>query len=1619
MNIAGFIQELAERRIQLYLQNDRLYYRAASNALTDDLRSQIAEHRSALIAHLREAGRADAPYPLSVGQSALWFLYEFDRDSLAYNIAYAARLPHAVDPILLREAITAVETRHPVLRSRFASEAGTPVQRIAREAEPAFAVTDVSGWAYDAVERLVAELADQPLDLENGPVARWHLLTGVVNGAQPTPALLFVAHHSVIDFRSLEILSHDLARLYGSSAHATDLPPLPWRYRDYVSWSRDWLQSPAGRAARDYWLDRLSALPPVLEMPTDRPRPARQDYNGAQLTGLLPADLTQAVRDFSQAHLATPNMVLLSVFGLLLSRYSGQPDILIGSPTLGRVREELRYLVGYFVNTVVLRLRFPEDLDGIGMLSETRRTLLDALEHQDYPFALLVEALQPERDPSWSPLVQAVFVYEREHGQNGEAPPLFTEMMIDGQRGAAFDLTLTALDRGATIRLTWEYATALFDAETVSRLARHFVALTRALVTAPTSRIGDLTMLDPAEREQLRAWSGTTAPWPSECTVADLLAVQAARTPDAIAIEFGGENITYAAIDRAAGRLAHHLRANGVDRNVVVGIALPRGPRQIIAVVAAIRAGGVCLPLDPEDPVDRLAYILEESGAPIVVTERRLTSRLPGAARMLSLDEYDGQIGVSASPHPATPTDLLPADLLYVLYTSGSTGRPKGVAMPHRALVNLLAWQLAQPTLAPPARVLQYTPLTFDVAFQEILGTLCTGGTLVPIDAETRRDSRALLAALADYRIERLFLPFVALQHLAEAGVSGGPPPFLRDVVTAGEQLRITPAIRAFFAQASCRLHNHYGPTECHVVTAYQLPLSAADWQELPPIGRPIANVQVHLLDGTGRTTPIGVPGEVCIGGVALAQGYIGQPELTADQFRDHPDYGRVYHTGDLAKWRADGTLAYLGRRDGQIKLRGFRVELGEIEAVLNRHPAVSEAAVVVRGTGDQRRLVAYVVPTSPDAAGLRGSIEALLHNQLPAYMVPSELLVLDRLPSTSSGKVDRGSLPPAPRRNGSDFVAPRSATEKLLSEIWATVLERPQVGATSNFFELGGHSFLGMRLVAAIRDAFALDLPLRALFEHPTIDGLAALIDSKNGMAPLPAIARSIEAAEMPLSFGQQRLWLLAQFEGASAAYNMPAAFTLAGPLDTTVLRRALLRLVDRHASLRQYFPSEAGEPRPRLLHTYDPLSLVDLRVLSPDERQAEALRLRRVHAEQPFDLAHGPLFRLTLVRLDEELHWLLFNLHHIVADGWSLGVLMREIDALYRAERESADAGLPALPIEYGHYAHWQRTWLQTGVLAAQLEYWRGQLADAPSLLALPTDYSRPSRRTYRGRLWEQVLDKALTAEIRRFNLEHGSTSFMLLLAVLKLLLWRYSGQDDISIGTPVANRRHSETENLVGFFVNTLVLRSRIDEAVSFLRFLTALRNTCLDAYAHQDLPFDYLVDQLQPERNLSHSPLFQVMLVLQNARPEEFVLSGLRVEPLPPAQTFAKFDLTLYVEERPSDLLLRWEYNSHLFSPERIEGFGRHFEELLRSALCRPQVPVAALEMLANAERERMLAWGTGRDEALSWECLVLAFEVQVQQTPHRIAVRGPDCCPGSNGERPGSSLAAGCTGVLPR
>ena len=1542
----------------------------------------IVRGRGRALPAITVADRGEA-LPLSFAQQRLWFLAQMEGGSEAYHIPVGLRLKGELDEDALRRSLDRIVARHEALRTRFVTEEGQAVQRVA-SADVGFALdcVDLQGQAdrEQALATLSEREANTPFDLAHGPLIRGCL----VKLGEQEHVLLITMHHIVSDGWSQGVLARELGSLYEAyrAGNADPLPALPIQYADYAVWQRRWLEGGELQRQGTYWEQALAGAPTLLSLPTDRARPAQQDYAGGSVEVIFDDTLSAGLRKLSQRHGTTLFMTVLAGWSALLSRLSGQEEVVVGSPVANRTRSEVEGLIGFFVNTLALRV----EVSGATvseLLGRVKSQVLEAQAHQDLPFEQVVERVRPVRSLSHSPVFQAALSWLNTEavGLSLELEGLTIEGVDAGQAAAKFDLTLELRETSEGLAGSLDYATALFDRETIERYLGYLHRLLKAMVENDSQQVSQIALLGEDERVRLlESWNETKAAYPDASTIQGLFEAQVRRTPEAIAVEHEGRQVSYAELNARANRVAHALIGLGVGPDARVGLCAERSVELVIGLLGILKAGGGYVPLDPSYPQDRLAYMLEDS-APVAVLAQSNTREQLGALSVPVLD-LDGPL--EEAEHDPQVTGLEPHHLAYVIYTSGSTGRPKGVVVEHRNTVNFLAWAARAFPPASLARTLFSTSLNFDLSVFECFAPLTTGG---------RIDIVVNVLALGDGTHDVRLINTVpsALSALLE---SSGLDPAVEVVNVAGEALKRELVERLFAQTQARRLYNLYGPSETTTYSSWVCMDRQTGFQA--HIGRPIANTQIYVLDAYRQPVPLGVTGEIYIGGAGVARGYLNRPELTAERFVVNPFHGegreRMYRTGDLGRWLPDGSLEYQGRADAQVKLRGFRIELGEIEARLSQCAGVSEAVVALRedAPGEQRLVAYYVSGEAIEAQTLREQLQA----SLPEYMVPAAYVRLERLPLTPNGKLDRKELP-APEGQAyasTAYEAPQGEVEVALAGIWQTLLGVERVGRHDDFFTLGGHSLQAVRLVAQVRTQLGAELGLTELFAQPSLSAVAQAIVRGQGTA-LPAITVADRGEPLPLSFAQQRLWFLAQMEGGSEAYHIPVGLRLKGELDEEALRRALDRIVARHEALRTRFEVQEGQAVQLIVPADVGLTLewVDL---STEEASEHQLGLQaEAEARAAFDLEQGPLIRGRLVKLGEQEHVLLITMHHIVSDGWSQGVLARELGMLYEAYRSGGEDPLPALPIQYADYAVWQRRWLEGAELQRQGTYWEQALAGAPTLLSLPTDRARPAQQDYAGGSVEVIFDETLSAGLRKLSQRHGTTLFMTVLAGWSALLSRLSGQEEVVVGSPVANRTRSEVEGLIGFFVNTLALRVEVSGA-TVSELLGRVKSQVLEAQAHQDLPFEQVVERVRPVRSLSHSPVFQAALSWLNTEAVglSLELEGLTIEGVDAGQAAAKFDLTLELRETSEGLAGSLDYATALFDRATIERYLGYLQRLLAAMVENDSQQVSRIGLLDKDERAQLLdSWNETAAPYPQASTIQGLFEAQVRRTPEAIAV----------------------------
>ncbi|AFZ36198.1 amino acid adenylation domain protein [Stanieria cyanosphaera PCC 7437] len=1510
---------------------------------------------------------------LSYAQERLWLLHQLQPDCPLYNEISLFKLRGCLNLTALEQSFNQVLQRHEILRSQFVAKDGKPVTQITPHRWITLPVVDIEQEANAEARamQLATEEAQKPFDLSEYPLFRLKLY----RLSEQQYLWLMVVHHIICDGWSMGIFIREIATLYADfqAKKSPSLPELSIQYADFAWWEKQ--QSDRIFATQlEYWKQKLSGSLPYLEIPTLNQQINHSKVNscrGARKSIVLSSQLSQALKTLSQKQNVTLFMLLLAAFKVLLSRYTALEDILVGSPIANRNRPELEDAIGLFVNTLVLRSDLSGDPTFAELLQQVKQVALEAYSNQDLPFEKIVAHLQPERNLSQSPLFQVMFILYNLPNSDLELPGLTVAEVPLAHGMAKLALTLEIRDRGSSLEACFEYNSDRFGVAQIERMLLHYQTLLENVVVNPDLHLSQIDLLTAAEKQQLLVeWNNTEVKYPQDKCIHQLFEAQVEKTPDAVAVIFENQQLTYRELNTRANQLAHHLQKLGVKPEVIVGICLERSLELVIGLLAILKAGGAYLPLDPSYPRDRLAFMLENSQTSILITQRQIEQNLPPhQAQVIFLEQKQP---IKTKESIANPICNLHIDnLAYVIYTSGSTGKPKGAMNTHRGILNRLLWMQEAYQLTTEDSVLQKTPFSFDVSVWEFFWCLMVGARLIIAKPEGHRDRNYLINLIKEQQITTIhFVPSMLQIFLEAEGLEHCQS--LKRVICSGEALSFA-LQEKFFARLNCELYNLYGPTEAAIdVTHWRCQKNSS--LSIVPIGRPIANIQIYILDRDLQTVPIGVAGELHIGGVGLARGYLNQPQLTEEKFIPNPFTVTshqlsgvnlsnltpiLYKTGDLARYHGDGIIEYLGRIDHQVKIRGFRIELGEIEVVIASYPLVKDCVVVAYQdtTGDTRLVAYYISEAKLDIKQLRD----FLKSKLPDYMIPSAFVELEAFPLTPNGKCDRNSLPiPDFTPTTSQYLAPRNATEKTLATIWQEVLHLPQVGIDDNFFELGGHSLLATQVVSKIRQSLSVELALRCLFEYPTIAQLANQMETIHTGVALPPIKPVARERDLPLSFAQQRLWFLAQLETESYAYNGSSILELQGELNLEALTASINEIVRRHEVLRTSFTMVDGQPKQKIAPELKiNLASADLHKLSPTELDTEIKQLTQVYTQQVFDLSQAPLFRLNLFQLQTNQHLLLITMHHIISDAWSTGVFIRELSALYTAFVNNQPNPLPELAIQYADFAVWQRQLLQGEFLATQLNYWERQLGHNLPVLNLPTTRPRQEVTTNPSAKETFLIPVELSQAIEQLSRREGVSLFMTVLAVLQVLLQRYTNQDDIVVGTDVANRNCSEIEPLIGFFVNLLVLRTDLSGNPTFTELLQRVRQVTLGAYAHQDLPFDRLVKALQPQRYLSYTPpLFQVLLVMQNTPMPVFELPGLSLKLREVEDTTTRFDLALFLKETEAGIEGEWQYNADLFTQTTIISLSTHFQNLLNSVTETPDARINNVKMLSDQELEEL-------------------------------------------------------------
>ncbi|QHZ56608.1 tyrocidine non-ribosomal peptide synthetase TycB [Brevibacillus sp. NSP2.1] len=1513
--------------------------------------------------HAIAQAEPQAYYPVSSAQKRMLILNQLDPGSTVYNLPVVLILDGTLDRERLERAISGLVSRHESLRTSFHTINGESVQRIHAECPlPIVCMKATEEQVNEAVLRFM-----RPFDLETAPLCR----VGLVKLGESRHVLIIDLHHIIADGVSTQLLLHDFARLYQHEA----LPELRIQYKDFAVWEKARTQTSDYQKQENYWLQRFAGEIPVLNLPLDYPRPAVQSFAGERYLFRAEKQLLDRLQRVAKETGTTLYMVLLAAYHVLLAKYSGQEDMVIGTVTAGRAHPDTESVTGMFVNTLAMRNQSAPTKTFRQFLLEVKDNTLAAFEHGDYPFEELVEKLALTRNRSRNPLFDTLFLLQNMDAGLIELEGMTVTPYVPEGNMAKFDLSLEASENAAGLSFCFEFCTKLFKRETIERMSLHYLQILQAASENTEQKLAQVEMLTAHEKQELLVHFNDTATLsPAESTLSQLFEEQAHKTPEQTAIVFGDKRLTYRELNERANQLAHTLRKKGVQAEQSVGIMAQRSLEMAIGIIAILKAGGAYVPIDPDYPHERIAYMLEDCEARLILTQKGLDEKLAADVERLYLDEEKSYAPSAENLEPMHTA----GDLAYIIYTSGTTGKPKGVMVEHRGIVNSVTWNRDEFALSVRDRGTLSLSFAFDAFALTFFTLIISGSTVVLMPDHEAKDPIALRNLIAAW--ECSYVVFVP--SMFQAILECSTPADIRSiqaVMLGGEKLSPKLVHLCKEMHPQMLVVNAYGPTESSVIATY---LRNTLPDKPITIGRPVANTSIYIVDQQHQLLPVGVVGEICIGGRGLARGYWKKPELTAEKFVANPAVPgeRMYKTGDLGRWLADGTIDFTGRVDEQIKVRGYRIEVGEIEAVLLAYELTNEAIVVAcqDDRGDSY-LAAYVTGKAAiEEAGLR----AHLSRALPAYMVPAYLIQLDAFPLTPNGKVDRKALPKPEGKPATSaaYVAPATEVEAKLAAIWENVLGISGVGVLDHFFELGGHSLKAMSVVAQVHREFQTDLLLKQFFAAPTIRDLSRLIETGEH-AGAAAIQPAEPQAFYPASSAQRRMYLLHQLEGAGISYNTPGIIMLEGKLDRAQLAKALQALVDRHDIWRTSFEM-AGDELVQKIH--DRVT-VDLTYQTAEEQQIDEL----FHAfVRPFDLAVPPLLRMSLVKLADERHLLLYDMHHIAADAASVTIIFDELAELYQGKH------LPELRIQYKDFAVWQKALDQSDAFRQHEAYWLHAFAGTITPVDVPTDFPRPAVKSFAGGQITLSMDQPLLDALRELAAKTNTTLFMVLLAAYNVLLAKYAGQDDIIVGTPISGRSRAELAPVVGMFVNTLAIRNRPTADKTFGQFLQEVKQNALDAYDHQDYPLESLVEKLGIPRDPGRNPLFDTMFILQSEELHEKTLDRLVYRPYESgsALAIAKFDLSFHLTERKADLLLRLEYSTKLFKRETVERMSRHFLQILRAVTARPKSKLQEIEMLTEAEKQMLLqAFNDTEREYRADQTIHQLFEEWAAKMPEQTAL----------------------------
>ena len=1509
--------------------------------------------------------------PLSHAQERLWILQQLATNSTIYNILIAKRISGILDVQVFEKSINELVRRHDILQTSYRLLDGIPYQSINEDMSLSieYSTLRTTEALLDAqeIEKLATREAQTPFDLENSLLIRIKLMMLDVD----EHVLFITVHHSIFDGISANIFLKELMTIYDdvSNGNAISLPKLIIQYADFAVWQRKWLQNENLIRLISYWKRKLDGAPFAHSIPLDRPRPMTTTYRGAKSSFVISPQLTNQLREISYENEATLFMTLLAAFKILIYRYSGSHDIVIGSPFAGRNRNEIKDLIGLFANTLVLRTTLSSDLSFKEALHRVAETVSEAFVHQDLPFDILVKELQPERDLSYSPLFQVMFAFEST-SKIVESPPSLVVSAVEWEPVTSkFDLTLTIREERTHMEASFNYSTEIFETSTINRLSEHFQKLLGNIVADPNLCIGTIPILTKKEYAQMVVeWNNTIADYPlKELCIHKLIEQQTELTPDRVAVIFEDQKLTYRQLNNQANYLAAKLSNQGIGRGSFVPVLMDRGIEVVVSFLSIMKCGAAYVPIDISWPSNRQSKILEDLDCCIIL----VNADTPNLDRIGGLHRFVVNLEKAETSLPNLNLHLEGDSPIYAILTSGSTGRPKAAIGLNQGITNRFLWMNDYFGSECSSAVLQTTHHVFDSAVWQMFWPLINGGKTIIPNSNWHTSADIILSIISKYNISIIdFVPsifdMIVADLLATPDIQHQMNS-LRVIIMGGEEIN-SPTILHFMRHfPDLRIINLYGPTEASIGSIYH-EVTDNDSPKIP-IGRPISNTHALILDQFMNPVPVGVTGELYLSGLCLGQGYLNDEERTADVFLDNPfsniKCSKIYKTGDLARFANDGNIEFIGRVDNQVKIRGNRIELGEIEFAISKFPDVQQTVVhVIQDPNGVKQLVAYIV-FGKNVRDKTKELTSFLNNILPSFMIPAIFIIVDTLAMLPNGKIDKNALPTPiwTQLLEEGYVPPRTYVEKILTKIWTDVFDIRGIGINDNFFQMGGHSLLGARLISRISKALHVQIPLRVLFNSPTIAEMTeeiAQLRVFGASSRLPPIHRMSLHKNILLSFSQQRLWFLEQLEENIPIHHIQIAWRLFGPCDQRALENSLQEIIRRHSILRTVFSETHGLPSQEIQQIIQFSLLVTNQMPQSDcEWEISLNQIVKEQATRKFDLSSGPLLRAHLIKRSDQEHALILTFHHIIFDGWSTGLLVRELSVIYEAIVSRKPSPLPELTLQYSDFANWQRKEIADEILESELSYWTEQLNGSLNILELPSDRPRPSIFTYIGGSQSLMVSKSLVSSLKALAHHEGATLFMVLLAAFKILLLRYSGQEDISVGTPVANRSHVEIEKLIGYFANTIIIRTQMSGNPTIRELISQVREITLAAYEHQHIPIEKLVEVLKPPRDLGRNPLFQVLFAYNNIPVGELTLPEISASTIQLKREFVGFDLALEILERHDGLKVQLSFYRDLFNENRISQMLRHYNTLLHYFVTQPDARILSVPIIDDSERQQLL------------------------------------------------------------